>query len=67
MIFPQERQFGAGVKRGWRVALQLQFLLAEVEGKEGFVESSSWAIADVRSDMLLVVVVSLLLVLEGCK
>ncbi len=63
MILPQERQLGAGAKRGCRVALQLHFREVEEE-REGLVESSRVAMADVRSEMELVVVVSLPL---GCK
>lgn len=59
MILPQETQFGAGAKRGCKVVLQLHFLGVEVESV-GLVESSRAAMAEVRSEMELVMVVSLL-------
>jgi hypothetical protein len=55
MILPQDKQLGAVAKRGWIDALQGHFRRS-VES-EGFVESSSAAMADVRSLMLAVVVV----------
>jgi hypothetical protein len=54
MILPQDKQLGAVAKRGWIEALQGHFRRS-VES-DGFVESSSAAIADVRSLMLEVVV-----------
>lgn len=60
MILPHDVQLGAGAKRGCKVALQLHFRALEVE-RVGFVESSSAAMAEVRSEIELVVVVSLLL------
>jgi hypothetical protein len=52
MIFPQLRQFGAGVKRGCIEALQLHVcrFFADV----GLVETSSAAIAAVRSAIFVV-------------
>lgn len=55
MILPQLRQFGAVVKSGWIEALHGH--LRRSVDSFGLVESSSAAIADVRSDMLDVVVV----------
>jgi hypothetical protein len=63
MILPQDRQFGAGVKRGCRVAAQEQ-VREEVE-REGFVESSRAAMAEVRSEIEEVVVWLFLLVFDG--
>jgi hypothetical protein len=48
MIFPQDKQFGAGVKRGWRVAAQEQVRCWD-EGREGLVVSSRAVRADVMS------------------
>lgn len=56
MILPQDKQLGAVANRGWMDALQGHFRRS-VES-DGFVESSSAAIADVRSLMLEVVVVA---------
>ena len=56
MIFPQLRQFGAVVNSGCIDALQSHFLRSE--DNLGLVESSKAAIADVRSAMLDVVVVT---------
>jgi hypothetical protein len=50
MILPQERQFGAGVKRGCRVALQEQIIFF-LGALEGLVVRSRREIADVRSDI----------------
>jgi hypothetical protein len=56
MILPQLRQFGAGVKSGWMVALQ-GHLRGGWEGRDGLVESSRAEMADVRSAIEEVVVV----------
>jgi hypothetical protein len=58
MILPQFRQFGAVSKRGWIDALQGHFLRSL--DSDGFVESSSAAMAAVRSPTLDVVIVALL-------
>jgi hypothetical protein len=55
MILPQDKQLGAVAKRGWMEALQGHFRRSVKS--DGFIESSSAAIADVRSLMLAVVVV----------
>lgn len=55
MILPQLRQFGAVAKSGWIEALQGHFRRSL--DSFGFVDSSSAAIADVRSERLDVVVV----------
>lgn len=53
MILPQLRQFGAGAKSGWMAAKQEHFRDSLL--RVGFVDTSSAAIAAVRSDMLVVV------------
>jgi hypothetical protein len=53
MIFPQLRQFGAGVKRGWMVALQGHVIF--LVDLEGLVVRSRRDMADVRSDISSVV------------
>jgi len=50
MIFPQFRQLGAGVKSGWMEALQEHFRRPFINA--GFVETSSAAMAAVKSAML---------------
>ena len=55
IICPQDRQLGAGSKRGWIVAWQPQTRRSEL--RAGLVESSRAAIAAVRSLILEVVVV----------
>lgn len=56
MILPQDKQFGAVANRGWIDALQ-GHSRRSVES-EGFVESSSAAIAELKSWMLEVVAVA---------
>lgn len=55
MILPQVRQFGAVVNSGCIEALHVHFLRSE--DSDGFVAISKAAIAAVRSDTLVVVVV----------
>ena len=57
IILPQDRQFGAGLKRGCSVAAQPHLRGAEVLlGCVGLVLSSRLAMAEVRSERLVVVV-----------
>ena len=53
MILPQLRQFGAGAKSGWIEAKQEHFRDSLL--RVGFVDTSSAAIAAVKSEMLVVV------------
>jgi hypothetical protein len=53
MIFPQLRQFGAGVNNGCIDALHSHFCLFLVD--VGFVDTSRAAIADVKSAIFVVV------------
>lgn len=53
MIFPQLRQFGAGSKRGWILALHVHLRAPPLS--VGFVDTSKAAMAAVRSLILFVV------------
>lgn len=55
MILPQFRQFGAVENSGWIDALHVHFL--RCEDNVGFVANSKAAIAAVKSETLVVVVV----------